>query len=170
MIPAKLAHPPQKSVTAGWQQTQRILLKGAKTVTDPGYGQGQPYGAASGQGRVNPGGQGAAYPGSGMPFPTQGAPDTKGFIASLFDTTFSSFVTPRVIKVVYIIIMVILGIVTLGYIITGFVAFHAIGIIFIPVALLFGLVDLAITRMVFELIMVVFRMGDDMHALRTNNR
>ncbi|HUZ52666.1 MAG TPA: DUF4282 domain-containing protein [Streptosporangiaceae bacterium] len=147
-------------------------------MTDPGYGQAQPYGAAPGQGAASPGGQGAAYPGgqgaaypgSGMPFPSQGAPDTKGFMASLFDTSFSSFVTPKVIKVVYIIIMVILGIVTLGYVIFGFVAFHALGIIFVPVALLVGLVYLAITRMGFELVMVIFRMGDDMHALRTNNR
>ncbi len=139
-------------------------------MTDPGYGQAQPYGAASGQGAANAGGQGAAYPGSGMPFPSQGAPDTKGFMASLFDTSFSSFVTPKVIKVVYIIIMVILGLTTLGYVIFGFVALHALGIIFVPIALLVGLVYLAITRMGFELIMVIFRMGDDMHALRTNNR
>jgi len=105
-----------------------------------------------------------------MPFQTQGVGDAKGFMASLFDTSFSSFVTPKVIKVVYIIIMIILGLETLAYVIFGFVAFHALGIIFLPIALLVGLVSLAIARMGFELIMVIFRMGDDMHAMRTNSR
>ncbi len=106
-----------------------------------------------------------------MPFPpAQGAADAKGFIASLFDISFSSFVTPKVIKVVYIVIMVLLGLETLGYIIFGFVAFHALGILFLPVALVLGLISLAIVRMGFELVMIIFRMGDDMHALRTNSR
>jgi hypothetical protein len=133
---------------------------------DQTYAQGQQYAPASGQG-------GTAYSGTGqggMQFPAQGATSTKGFMASLFDTSFSSFVTPKVIKVVYVIIMIILGISTLGYIIFGFVALHALGIIFIPIALLIGLVYLAVTRMLFELIMVIFRMGDDMHILRSNYR
>lgn len=100
------------------------------------------------------------------PFMPQPATDAKGFMASLFDTSFSSFVTPKVIRVVYIIVMIILALETLGYIIWGFAAFHAFGIIFMPIALLIGLVSLAIARISFELIMVIFRMGDDMHALR----
>lgn len=128
-------------------------------MTDPGYGQAQPIGTP---------GQGQAYQGQpgGMPFMPPGTPNAKGFLASLFDTSFSTFVTPKVIKVVYVIVMIIIGLGTLGYIIFGFAAFKALGIIILPIALLIGLVYLALARMSFELIMVIFRMGDDMHALR----
>jgi len=169
-------------------------------MTDQGYGQGQPYGAGQGQAANYPtqqaypaqggagqgagyGGQAAGYGGQGagygagqggyqggMPFPAPGASDAKGFVASLFDTSFSSFVTPKVIRVVYVIIMIVIAIETLGYIGFGFISFHLFGIIFLPIALLIGLVSLAIARMSFELIMVIFRIGDDMHAMRTNNR
>ncbi len=135
-------------------------------MTDPGYGQGQAYG----QGQQYGAPQGTAYPtqGGGMPFPTQGTPTPKGFLSSLFDTSFSSFVTPTIIKVVYIIIMIILGLETVGWMIWGFIAFHAVGIIFVPVALLIGLVGLALWRMMLELFMVIFRMSDDIRALRGN--
>ena len=101
-----------------------------------------------------------------MPFPPQDSVTTKGFLASLFDVSFSSFVTPRVIKVVYVIIMILVGLSTLGYIIFGFAAFKAVGIVFIPVALLIGLIYLALARIGFEIVMVIFRMGDDIHAMR----
>jgi len=39
--------------------------------------------------------------------------EPKGFLASLFDTSFSSLVTPRVIKVIYIISMVVIGLAAL---------------------------------------------------------
>ena len=145
-------------------------------MSDPGYGQGQAYGEGQGQGygagQGQPYGAGAPdpMPTSGMPYPTQGGTDAKGFLASLFDTSFSSFVTPKVIKVVYVIIMIILALETLGYIIFGFAAFKALGIIFLPVAVLVGLVSLAVVRMGFELVMVIFRIGDDMRALRGNTR
>jgi Domain of unknown function (DUF4282) len=135
-------------------------------VTDPGYGQAKPYGAASAQG--------AGYPAQaetpGMPFPPQGTASTKGFLASLFDVSFSSFVTPRVIKVVYIIIMILIGLSALAYIIFGFVALHAIGIIFVPIAVLVSLIYLAVARIGFEIVMIIFRMGDDIHAMRGGSR
>ena len=134
-------------------------------MTDPGYGQGQPYG----QGQQYGAGQGTPYPApSGMPFPSQATPDAKGFMASLFDTSFNFFVTPKIIKIVYVIVMIIVGIETLGWILYGFIQFKALGIVFLPIALLVGLVALAIWRMTFEVVMVLFRMGDDMHALRGN--
>ena len=106
----------------------------------------------------------------GMPFPPQGTASAKGFLASLFDVSFSAFVTPKVIKVVYVIIMILIGLGTLGDIIFGFVAFHAVGIIFLPIALLLGLIYLAVARIGFEIVMIIFRMGDDIHAMRGSSR
>jgi hypothetical protein len=138
------------------------LLKGDLAVNDPGYGQARPYGDASGQGAGHPAPGGMP----GMPYPSQDTVSTKGFLASLFDVSFGSYVTPRVIKVVYVIIMIVIGLSTLGYIIFGFAAFKAVGIIFVPVALLIGLIYLALARIGFEIVMVIFRMGDDIHAMR----
>jgi hypothetical protein len=127
-------------------------------VTNPGYGQGQPYGQ----------GQGAGYPGQGYqsPAPANGG-GGKGFVASLFDTSFSSFVTPTIIKVVYVLVMILAGLGALGIAFSGFsisVVFGLISLIIIAPIVFF--VELALWRITLEIFMVIFRMSDDIRAIR----
>jgi len=129
-------------------------------MTNQGFGQGQAYGA----------GQGSPYPGQGgmgYPAPAQGGTSAKGFVASLFDVSFTSFVTPTIIKVVYILVMVLAGLGALGTAFSGFTFGIVAGLIaLIIVAPIIFFVELALWRIPLEIFMVIFRIGDDIHAMR----
>ena len=158
-------------------------------MTDQGFPQERPNYGAQGQGETNIGpvpgysGQGAGYPGQAAGYPGQGAAypgnggtgwgpqqgigDAKGFVASLFDFGFSSFVTPKIIKVVYILVMIGLALGSLGVIAEGFLIGPLYGIIFlIIVAPLYFFVGLALWRIFLEVFMVIFRAADDLRAIR----
>ncbi|HVB45268.1 MAG TPA: DUF4282 domain-containing protein [Streptosporangiaceae bacterium] len=143
-------------------------------MTDQGYGQGQPdYGQAQGQGQ----GQGAGYPGQGAAYPGPGAgygapmqdASAKGFVSSLFDFGFNSFVTPKVVKVVYVLITALLGLGVIAFIISAFASSVLFGIITLFIlAPLFFFVYLALWRIGLEIFIVIFRMADDIRAIRNS--
>ena len=87
--------------------------------------------------------------------------EPKGFLASLFDTSFSSLVTPRVIKVIYIISMVVIGLVALFWIAAAFTQSAAYGLLVLVIAApLVSLLYLIYTRVLLEVILVLFRIMD----------
>lgn len=107
---------------------------------------------------------------AGFPRPQQQRQDAstaKGFMAALFDFGFNSFVTPKVVKVIYVLIMILAGLGAFGFAITAFrinAAFGAISLfILCP---LFFLVELALWRIVLELFIVIFRIADDLRLIR----
>jgi uncharacterized protein DUF4282 len=83
----------------------------------------------------------------------------KGFFASLFDISFSSLITTKVIKVVYVISMVVIGLAALVFIIAAAASDDgAGGLIFaIIVTPIFALLYLIYTRIILEVIIVLFR-------------
>ncbi len=94
-------------------------------------------------------------------------PDTKGFLGALFDFGFTSFVTPRIIKVLYALLMIGAVVSALASTIVVFKVSPAFGI----VTLLFGdplviLIVMAIYRMILEFFVVTFRLAEDIRALR----
>jgi hypothetical protein len=132
-------------------------------VTDQGQGLGQPdYGAAQGQGAwAAPGGMAYNAPPPGV------ASSSKGFLASLFDFGFNSFVTPKVVKVVYVLMTIVISLGTIGIIITGFRVNIAAGIFFLViVAPLFFFIYLALWRIALEVFILLFRIGDDIRSIR----
>ena len=93
--------------------------------------------------------------------------DSKGFLGALFDFGFSSFVTPKVIKVLYVLIMIGTVVSALVFTIIAFKASVAFG----AMTLLFGdplfiLIVLAIYRIILEFFVVIFRISEDIRALR----
>jgi hypothetical protein len=141
-------------------------------VSDQGYGQGQPYqGQTQGAGYPGQGyqGQGQGYP-AGQGYGSAPAPNgsgTKGFLASLFDVSFTSFVTPTIIKVVYILVMILAGLGALGFVFEAFFISAIFGIIvLVIIAPIIYLFELALWRISLEIFMVIFRMSDDIHAIR----
>lgn len=89
----------------------------------------------------------------------------KGFFASLFDFSFSSLVTTRIIKVLYIVITVIVSLVAFLFLIAGLTQgpASALGaIIFAPLGWLFYMIS---ARVSLEIIIVLFRIGDDVRYL-----
>lgn len=89
----------------------------------------------------------------------------KGFFASLFDFSFSSLVTTRIIKILYIVITVIVSLIAFLFLIAGLTQgpASALGaIIFAPLGWLFYMIS---ARVSLEIIIVVFRIGDDVRYL-----
>jgi hypothetical protein len=143
-------------------------------MTDQGFGQGQPEDAGRaaygppGQPQYGPG-QTAGYPaqGAGYPPSTPQTSDSKGFVGALFDFGFTSFVTPKVVKVLYPLIMLLAGLGALGLVVTAFSANVGIGIVALIIfAPLYFLVVVAIWRIALEFFIVIFRVAEDMRVIR----
>jgi hypothetical protein len=137
----------------------------------PSYGAeqapGQPsYGAGPAGQPAGPGGQASA----GRPtFATQQFPavEPKGFLGALFDFSFTSFVTPKVVKVLYILIVIVVGLSALGFALTVLATNIGLGLIVLLIgAPLYFLVVTALYRITLEFFMVIFRMAQDIRAIR----
>jgi hypothetical protein len=139
-------------------------------------GQGAAYaGQDGGYGQAGYSTQGAGYSTQGMGYAEQGATthspashaSAKGFVGSLFDFGFTSFVTPKVVKVVYVLIMAGLALVEVAYLIFAFKASPAFGIISLVILCpLSFFIYLALWRILLELFIVVFRIADDIRSIR----
>ncbi len=137
-------------------------------------GQGAPARGAPQQG-VDPQGasqQGVFAPGapqqgvfaSGAP---QQATESKGFFGALFDFSFTSFVTTKIIKVLYVLILVLAVLTALVYTIIAFKVSAGFGILTLVIGdPLFIIIVMAFWRLVLEAFAVVFRIAEDIRALR----
>ena len=85
----------------------------------------------------------------------------RSFVASLFDTSFSSFVTTRVIKVLYILSMILIGLGALAFIGAAFANSAAFGVItLLVIAPLVSLLYLTYVRVLLELVIAIFRITE----------
>ena len=178
------AYPPPSADNADRQDSYGY----SQSAGGQGYGQGYPQQtgypgppytaedqAFSGQDQGYPGPQGQAAPhwqavaGMSQAPPKGKAKDgTKGFFGALFDFSFTSFVTPKIIKVLYVLITIWTVLWALVFLRLGFKYGGAAGGFFtlIVVDPILVLLTLGVYRMVLELFMVVHRMHDDLKAIR----
>jgi Domain of unknown function (DUF4282) len=92
---------------------------------------------------------------------------SKGFLGALFDFGFTSFVTPKVIKVLYVLIMIGTVASALVFTIMAFKVSAVFGLLTLIIGdPLFILVVMAIYRIILEFFVVVFRVAEDVRALR----
>ena len=99
----------------------------------------------------------------------------KGFFASLYDLSFDTFITPKIIQVVYIISLVVVGLWALLFLISGFaqpygmfgggpsagsIIYHLIGA---PIMFVLGSIG---ARIYLEFLMAVFRIAENTDPLR----
>lgn len=92
---------------------------------------------------------------------------SKGFLGALFDFRFTSFVTPKVIKVLYVLIMIGTVASALVFTIMAFKVSAVFGLLTLIIAdPLFILIVMAIYRVILEFFVVVFRVAEDVRALR----
>jgi hypothetical protein len=93
--------------------------------------------------------------------------DAKGFLRSLYDFGFTSLITPKVIRFVYALLVIVYSIgavfVLIGCLASNNGPLIVVGLIFVPI---FYLVYLILLRITMELIVVFFKIGDDVHAIR----
>lgn len=103
--------------------------------------------------------------------PSGGAPHgnatNKSFFAKLFDLSFSEFVTPSVVKIVYILAMIGVGFLWLGLSIAAFQTSAVFGIVVLLVlGPLYALFLLIITRITFEFYVAVIRIAEDVREIK----
>jgi CDP-diglyceride synthetase len=89
------------------------------------------------------------------------------FLQALFDFSFKQFISPKIMKFLYGLSMILAGLMALSLIIAGFEASMWLGIL----ALLFGapllfLMTVISNRVFLELILVIYRMADSMENIR----
>jgi hypothetical protein len=89
----------------------------------------------------------------------------KGFFASLFDMSFSEFVTIRIIKLLYTLGIVLAGIAGLIFIVSGFANGIGTGILFLLLSPFIVLIYILFARIWLELIIVVFRIAENTSQL-----
>lgn len=93
--------------------------------------------------------------------------EAKSFLRSLYDFSFSSFITLRVIRVLYVLITIIYSLVALLAFVAALykhTAADIVGaIIVIPLAYL---IYLTFARIGLEILMVIFNIGKDVRAIR----
>ena len=85
----------------------------------------------------------------------------RGFFESLFDFSFTFLVTTKLIKVLYGLSIAVLALASLFFVIIGFSASPAVGaFMLIFVAPLFFLLGVCYTRVMLEIMIVVFRIAE----------
>lgn len=123
------------------------------------YGGGSSYSGGPSYGGGPSGGGGGPYGGTGA-----GTPSPKGFIGALFDLSFTTFVTPMIIRVVYIIGLVVIGLATLFFALSGFFGDSpGLGIVTLIVSPIVGLLYLCFFRMMCEFYLAITRMSEDIN-------
>ena len=87
----------------------------------------------------------------------------KGFVGSLFDFSFSSFVTPKIIKVLYVLFTIWTALVSLLILIVSFRTGGTVAGIFVLIVIvpIYVLLTLGVYRVILEAFMVVFRIYEE---------
>jgi hypothetical protein len=136
------------------------------------FGEGGPFGPATAGGYGELAAEAATTPADGSPAASIADPapreavDARGFLSAVFDFGFTSFVTPKVIKALYVLIMIGTVVSALVFTVIVFKASTAFGIVTVVFAPLFILIVMAICRMVLEFFVLAFRAAEDVRVLR----
>ncbi len=87
--------------------------------------------------------------------------DAKGFLASIFDFSFKEVVTTRVIKILFVIMIIFAGLAALSILIVGFMKSAVAGIVSLIFAPLIFFLYVLFARIWCEIIMVMFRIAEN---------
>lgn len=161
---------PQGQSQGSWNEptAQRPTPYGAPSGGHTGGGPGGPSGpSAPGQG--GPGGPYGTRPqGYAAPPPQQPlAPSEKSFFAKLFDLSFRSYITPSIVKIVYILTMIAIVFGWLAFSIATFSQSTGAGLFVLLIAgPIYAFFMLVLMRITLEFYVAVIRIAEDMADLR----
>ncbi len=99
-------------------------------------------------------------PGGNLASPTS---SSKGFFGALFDFSFTHFVTPMIVKAVYVLATVGLGLGWLVFLIAGFSENAGLGLVVLVLGPIAVVIYLALVRMTLEFYLAIVRMSEDIH-------
>ena len=90
------------------------------------------------------------------PLPPTASIENKPFVSSLFDTRFTSFITPRVTRVIFVLWIIFAAIRFVAALILGTLATGPFVVLIFPVALFFTAVEIVYARVIVELALAFF--------------
>ncbi len=94
----------------------------------------------------------------------------KSFLGALFDFSFSDFITPKIIKVLYILGVVLAGLYALFFIVLGFNLGTGSGTVFLLLSPLIFLIMVIFIRVGLEIYLVIFQIGDNTREIVRQGR
>ncbi len=83
-----------------------------------------------------------------------------GFFGALFDFSFSEFITTKIIKILYGILICLAGLGTLAIIFSGFQQLGGGGIVVLIIAPIVFLLYVILARVWLEIVLVIFRIAE----------
>ncbi len=99
----------------------------------------------------------------GTPGAPSGPPSSKGFFGALFDFSFEHFVTPIIVKVVYVLAIAALGLTWLILLVAAFSQSAGGGLAVLILGPVGIVLYLCLIRMTLEFYLAVTRMSQDIH-------
>ncbi|MFA5258343.1 MAG: DUF4282 domain-containing protein [Opitutales bacterium] len=91
--------------------------------------------------------------------------DPKGFFTALLDISFTSYITTKLVKLIYIVCLVLIGIGGLAALVTFFSCGVGAGILGLLMTPIIMLLEIMAVRVWLEMIMVVFRIAEDVNKI-----
>lgn len=101
---------------------------------------------------------------------TLGLDNPGSFFSALFDFSFSQFVTTRLIKVLYILSIIVIGLAAVVFLIAGLTQGTASAILALVLAPLFFLIYVIFARVWMEIIIVIFRIAENTREIARQGR
>ncbi|MCW2941004.1 MAG: hypothetical protein JWN00_3989 [Actinomycetia bacterium] len=104
--------------------------------------------------------------------PGYSSAQAKGFLGSLFDFDFNNFIAPKLVKAIYIVLVVVLSI---GGVIGAIAAISLmasggaaviLGLLLLVLTPVLWLLGLMIYRVMLELMIVLFKISEDLRSIR----
>lgn len=101
------------------------------------------------------------------PSPYGGSPagnvSAGGFFSALFDFSFNEFITPKVVKFVYVIAAILIPLVWIVWVLVGFSQNAGAGLAILIIGAIVVIFYLALIRMTLEFYLAIVRMSEDIH-------
>jgi hypothetical protein len=91
--------------------------------------------------------------------------DAKSFIESMLDLSFTSFVSTKLIKVIYLLSVILSCISGMALIVSGIYRGVGAGILSLIVAPLVVILEITVARVCLEIVMVLFRIAQDVNKI-----
>lgn len=92
------------------------------------------------------------------------------FLGTLFDFSFTEFVTTKIIKVLYGIGIVLAALTALSWIVSGFGSSFGKGLLFLILSPLVFIIGVILTRVWLEIVIVVFKIAENVGIIADSKK
>jgi hypothetical protein len=117
----------------------------------------------------------AASPAAGTPVVAHpatlaGAPSSHGFFGALFDLSFTSFVTAKLIKVLFVLAIIVVALAAVGFVVLAQNQPSPAPVVSIIIAPIAFFIYIILVRVQLEILIVIFRMSEHLAEIAQQGR